>query len=268
MNINIPQNVIDILNKNFAVYNHIDFIELDPISIPHKFSLQQDIEISGFLTALISWGNRKNIIKSAKLLMQMMDNNPYEFVMNFDENSSKKMSAFYYRTFNGIDLINVLTFLHFHYKIKKNKSLETAFAKGLQHNDPTVENALNYFYQYVFSTEIHTGNYDSRTQKHIAAPCKKTACKRLNMFLRWMVRKDNAQVDFGLWTTIKSSQLIIPLDVHVLNIANNLKLIENNKANWNNAVALTNVLKQLDANDPVKFDYALFSLGIANKTTI
>ncbi len=251
----IPKNIIQLLNKKVEQYNHIDFIENDPISIPHQFTKKQDIEIAAFFAATLAWGNRKFIITSCKKLMELMGNSPYDFIMN-----GGIAKYFVHRTFNETDLQHFIQFLHYHYAIKKEESLETAFNKGFQANDKNVENALNGFYHYFFDDNIFK-NYPIRTHKHIAAPFKKSACKRLNMFLRWLVRKDKNGVDFGLWKIIKPHQLIMPMDVHVINVAQHLGLIETNKTNWQAAVELTNKLKQLDKIDPVKYDYALFSLG-------
>lgn len=256
----------DFLNKKVNQYNHIDFIENDPISIPHLFTLKQDIEIAGFFAAILAWGNRKTIIASCKKLMQCMHNTPYDFVMNLDEKGLWKnnFKSFVHRTFNSIDSIHLVSFLHHHYCIKKEKSLETAFTKWMNKNDDNIENALNGFYSYCFDKSIFS-NYPIRTQKHIASPNKNSACKRLNMYFRWMVRNDKNEVDFGIWKNIKSSQLIIPLDVHVMNVANHYQLLNNKKASWQTALELTSYLKQLDANDPVKYDFALFSLGVTEK---
>ena len=260
------QNLQHLLNKKVLHYNHIDFIELDPISIPHQFTQQQDIEIAAFFAAILAWGNRKSIITSCKKLMNCMNNSPYHFIMNLDENKNwqHNFKTFVHRTFNSIDAVHLIIVLHHHYKIKNEKSLESAFAKYITKKDTTIENALNGFFEYCFNKNIFK-NYPERTKKHIASPNKKSACKRLNMFLRWMVRQDGAGVDFGLWKNIKSSQLIIPLDVHVINVAHHYGLISTTKANWNTAVELTNYLKKFDVNDPVKYDYALFSLGIVEK---
>jgi uncharacterized protein (TIGR02757 family) len=259
----MKKNIIHLLNSKVEQYNHIDFIENDPISIPHQFSKKQDIEIAAFFAATLAWGNRKSIITSCKRLMNLMDNSPYEFVMNINDNTNwqKQIQSFVHRTFNDIDLEHFINFLHHHYKIKQEQSLEIAFSKWLQPNDVDTENALNEFYNYFFDKNIFN-NFQERTKKHIAAPSKKSACKRLNMFLRWMVRSDKNGVDFGLWKQIKSSQLIMPLDVHVVNVANHLGLMNTARTNWQTAVELTNKLKQFDANDPVKYDYALFSLGV------
>ena len=252
----IPQNIIHLLNKKVEQYNHIDFILDDPISIPHQFTKKQDIEIAAFFAATLAWGNRKSIIASCKKLISLMDNSPYDFIMN-----KRPIQHFAHRTFNDIDLNHFINFLHHHYAKKKELSLETAFIKGLQTSSENMEAALNEFYHSFFNKKQFK-NYPVRTQKHIAAPFKKSACKKLNMFLRWMVRSDKNGVDFGIWKNIKTSQLVMPMDVHVVNVANHLGLIETNKTSWQAAIDLTNKLKQLDANDPVKYDYALFSLGV------
>jgi uncharacterized protein (TIGR02757 family) len=254
----ISKNTIQLLNKKVEQYNHIDFMELDPISIPHQFIKKQDIEIAAFFAATLSWGNRKSIITSCKRLIQMMDDAPYDFIIN---HQPKDIKPFVHRTFNKIDLQHFIRFLHHHYCFKKERTLETAFTNWMNKKDDNIENALNGFYHYFFDATIFP-NYPTRTHKHIAAPFKKSACKRLNMFLRWMVRKDLHGVDFGIWKNISPKQLIIPMDVHVVNVAHELSLISSTKTNWQQAVELTQTLKKFDPNDPVKYDYALFSLGV------
>ena len=252
----IPKHIIQLLNKKVEQYNHVDFIELDPISIPHQFTQQQDIEIAAFFAATLAWGNRKSIITSCKRLLEMMDDSPYDFIIN---HQPKDLKPFSHRTFNQIDLTHFIGFLHQHYK--KEKTLETAFTISMNKKDENIEEGLNGFHQYLFNPKLFQ-NYPSRTHKHVAAPFKNSACKRLNMFLRWMVRKDEHAVDFGIWKNINTSQLIIPMDVHVVHVAHQLGLIETTKTNWQAAVSLTNTLKHLDSKDPVKYDYALFSLGV------
>lgn len=256
-------NIEKLLNQKFAQYNHIDFIEHDPISIPHLFTQQQDIEIAAFFAAILAWGNRKTIIKSAKKLMQLMDNAPYDFVLHLPnkKNLEKILGGFVHRTFNAADAIHLLQIFHHHYKINKQYSLETAFTKYLQPQSETIETALNGFYHFCF-TENNLNNYPTRTTKHIAAPFKNSACKRLNMFLRWMVRQDTTGVDFGIWKNIQTCQLVIPLDVHVIKIATHYNLFQSSKPTWQTALQLTTTLKQFDANDPVKYDYALFGMGV------
>ena len=252
----ISKNIIQLLNKKVEQYNHIDFIELDPISIPHQFTKKQDIEIAAFFAATLSWGNRKSIITSCKKLLELMDNTPFDFIIH---HQTKDIKPFVHRTFNQIDLTHFIRFLQYHYK--KEKSLETAFTNSMNMKDENIEEGLNGFHQYFFNPKLFP-NYPTRTHKHIATPFKNSACKRLNMFLRWMVRKDEHQVDFGIWKNIKASQLIIPMDVHVVHVAHQLGLITNTKTSWQAAISLTNSLKQLDSKDPVKYDYALFSLGV------
>lgn len=265
----LSPHIISLLNTKVNQFNSLDFIELDPISIPHQFSLQQDIEIAGLLAATLAWGNRTSILKSCKQLLALMDNAPYDFVCNANlQNSAavKPILQFKHRTFNGEDALGFLRFFQHHYQIKKQPSLQTAFTKSWDSEAENIEQALNNFHHYFFSEEVQ-GKVLKRT-KHVSAPYKKSACKKLNMFFRWMVRKDKAGVDFGIWKTIKPHQLIMPLDVHVMNIAINLQLLPpNTKANWQTAVTLTNLLKQLNATDPTKYDYALFSMGVESKLT-
>ena len=251
----------NLLDRKFALYNHVDFIEQDPISIPHSFSKQQDIEIAGFFAAIFSWGSRKVIIQKSKELMKLMDNDPHHFIMHHTAKEINTFSAFKHRTFNGADLQFFIRFLKKHYA--KNNSLESAFTKNITGRNFTLENALNGFYHYFFETSNPT--LPNRTRKHIAAPEKNSTCKRLNMYLRWMVRKDKAGVDFGLWKKIRPADLICPMDVHVIRVAQELKLLQNEKANWKTACLLTNQLKKFDADDPVKYDFALFGMGVSEK---
>lgn len=249
-----------LLDEKVAVYNQPLFISKDPISIPHQFCKKQDIEIAGFFASILAWGNRKSIIQSCQRLMSLMHNAPFEFCLNHTDSDLKRLLDFKHRTFNSTDLLYCIEFFKMHYN--SNESLETAFSNAMGKNDPTVEQALISFHDYFFSLP----DYPERTRKHIATPKRKSACKRLNMFLRWMVRLDNKGVDFGIWKNIKPSQLICPLDVHVHKIAIQLGLLpENSRADWANAVQLTELLKQLDKKDPVRYDFALFSLGVEGK---
>lgn len=256
------------LDAKVKLYNQPAFIQDDPISIPHQFTKKQDIEIAGFFAAILAWGNRKSIIKSCSLLMNRMDNAPYEFIMNADwqEETDKfsLFSHFAHRTFNEMDLWHLMNFLKFHYKDKREKSLETAFSRWMQPNDWDVKNALAGFHHYVFGYN-EEATQEKHCRKHIATPEKKSACKRLNMYLRWMVRKDNAGVDFGIWHSIKPSQLICPLDVHVARVAKGLNLLNRTQVDWQAASELTAYLRSLDENDPVKYDFALFGLGVVEK---
>ena len=247
------------LNKKVKEYNRPTFIIADPICIPHAFTKKQDIEIAGFFAAIFAWGNRTTIINKSRELMQLMHNAPHDFCLQHSETDLKKLLHFKHRTFNTTDLLYFISFFNQHYK--NFSSLENAFTKNITAADENVENALNGFYEYFFSLE----DVPHRTLKHIASPAKNASCKRLNMYLRWMVRKDNCGVDFGIWKKIKPSQLIVPLDVHVARVARHFKLLERKQTDWQAALELTAALKQLDANDPAKYDYALFALGVLEK---
>jgi uncharacterized protein (TIGR02757 family) len=241
-----------LLNQKVVYYNNPSFIKDDPICIPHSFTKKQDIEIAGLFAAVFAWGQRVTIINKAKELMQLMDNAPHDFCSNHQPQDLKKLLHFKHRTFNTDDLLFFLQFLRQHYA--NFKSLETAF---FPNKNMSVEGGLNHFKNYFFEQE-----HLPRTHKHISSPMQKSACKRLNMYLRWMVRKDGAGVDFGIWNNIKMKDLICPLDVHVSNIARQLGLLQSPKNDWIAALELTNNLKQFDANDPVKYDFALFSMGV------
>ncbi len=247
------------LNKKVKEYNQPFFIEADPICVPRAFSKKQDIEIAGFFAAIFAWGNRTTIINKSRELMNLMDNAPHDFCLYHSDNDLKKLLNFKHRTFNPTDVLYFVDFFQHHFS--ENESLETAFTKSMDKSDVTIENALNGFYQYFFSLE----NVPKRTMKHIASPAKKATCKRLSMYLRWMVRSDKNGVDFGLWKNIKPSQLIVPLDLHVARVARHFKLIDRKATDWQTAVELTNAMKLLDKNDPAKYDFALFALGVLEK---
>lgn len=241
------------------LYNQPSFIKDDPILVPHLFSKKQDIEIAGFFAALFAWGNRTTIIQKSKELMQLMDMDPHDFIVNHSDNELKKLVNFKHRTFNATDLLYFVEFLRFHYS--KHSFLESAFTKGLEPGDETIENALRAFHHYFFSLP----DYPPRTKKHIATPERGSTCKRLNMYLRWMVRKDKAGVDFGIWENISPSQLVCPIDLHVARVATRFNLLKRKQIDWQAALELTAHLRTLDSNDPVKYDFALFGLGIAEK---
>ena len=247
--------VVDLLNEKYLKFNRLDFIDSDPICIPHRYSNKQDIEISGFFAAILAWGQRKTIINKCSELLKKMDNTPYDFVLNANSNELKKLETFVHRTFNFIDLMYFLEFFKTHYT--KHTSLESAF---LIENNKVENLKLNLiqFKDYFFSLD----DSPKRTQKHISSPLSNSACKRINMYLRWMVRSDNKGVDFGIWNNILPSQLIIPCDVHVENIARKLNLTKRPKADWKMAEEITNSLRIIDPNDPIKYDFALFGMGI------
>lgn len=239
------------LNKKVDFYNQPFFIKDDPISVPHLFTKKQDIEIAGFFAAIFAWGNRTTIINKAKELMHLMDMAPYEFVRSHDEKNLKRLLGFKHRTFNDTDLLYFIEFFKHHYR--SNKSLETAFTR----HGYTAEKILTGFHQYFFSLE----HIPERTRKHIATPERNSTCKRLNMYLRWMVRRDDKGVDFGIWKDISPAQLICPLDVHVARVARQLGILKRKQNDWEAALELTEYLRTLDKNDPVKYDFALFGLG-------
>jgi len=249
----------DFLDRKVDEYNQPSFIEHDPFCIPHLFSKRQDIEIAGLFAALFAWGNRTTIINKSKELMGLMDNEPYAFCIGHSDQELKKLLHFKHRTFNTTDLLYFMLFLKHHYS--EAKSLETAFTKWMQHGDEDTEHALNGFHHYFFSLQ----DAPVRTRKHIASPQKKSTCKRLNMFLRWMVRNDKKGVDFGVWKKINPAQLICPIDVHVARVARRFNLLHRNVLDWQSAVELTGYLRTLDKNDPVKYDFALFGLGAIEK---
>ncbi len=248
----------EFLDEKVALYNQPGFIEKDPICIPHSFTNAGDIEISGFFAAVLAWGNRTSIINSSRKIMGWMDNAPHQFITQHKETDLKRFLYFAHRTFNTTDLLYFIHLLSHHYR--QYASLEDAFVPGPKYNEANVGEALVHFHNYFFSVE-----HPERTKKHIATPARNSACKRLNMYLRWMVRKDNKGVDFGLWHKISPSQLICPLDVHVASAANRLGLLPSNKADWKNAVGLTALLQQLNPADPAIYDYALFGLGMAER---
>ncbi len=237
-------------------FNQIGFIENDPVSIPHRYIRLQDIEIMALWTAMLSWGNRKSIIQSCNKIAALMDDSPHDFILNHIEQDRARFDVFVHRTFNSTDAIYFLEFFQNYYR--SHDSLEDAFAIYLSDEDINVEKALtgfhNLFFDHPYAPE--------RTRKHIATPLRKSTCKRLNMFLRWMVRKDDKGVDFGLWQKISPAQLLLPLDVHVDNVARNLGLIDRKQTDWLTVLELTDKMKLLDPNDPVKYDFALFGLGV------
>jgi len=246
------------LDSKVALYNQPSFIGKDPISIPHSFTTKQDIEIAGLFAAILAWGNRTTIINNCRKLMRWMDDQPYDFIVHHKDTDLKPFVGFAHRTFNTTDLLYLISFLQYHYS--NYNSLEDAFVPDRKYNRETVEHALVHFHNYFFSIE-----HPERTKKHIATPDRNSACKRLNMYLRWMVRSDKQGVDFGIWKKIKSPQLICPLDVHVARVAQRLGLLENIKSNWHNAMHLTSQLRLLNPDDPAVYDYALFGLGVGDR---
>ena len=251
-------------------YNHPSFIQDDPVCIPHLFSKIQDIEIAGLFAAVFAWGNRTTIINKSRELMQLMDNAPYDFCKNHSSVDLKNLEGFKHRTFNTTDLLYFIAFLKHHYT--NYPSLEIAFLQnansliekkqlGLRKKEGFIEISLIHFHNYFFSLEY----VPARTKKHIATPFKGSTCKRLNMYLRWMVRKDKQGVDFGIWNQINPSDLICPIDLHVARVAKRFGLLERKQVDWLAAIELTDYLRTLDPKDPVKYDFALFGLGVIEK---
>jgi uncharacterized protein (TIGR02757 family) len=264
------------LDSKVAQYNRPDFIKNDPVCIPHLFTKKQDIEIMGFWAATLAWGQRVTIINKCRELINLMDGTPYDFIINHKETDLKKLLHFKHRTFNDVDTLYFIAFFRYHYEL--HDSLEAAFIPDLSvilHNNEkpvkpngkentspeTIEKYLNHFRDYFFSLP----HYPHRTKKHVSSPSQKSTCKRLNMFLRWMVRNDSCGVDFGIWNHIKPSELIMPCDLHVDRVARKLNLSTRKQTDWQTAVELTQRLREFDPIDPVKYDFALFALGIEEK---
>jgi uncharacterized protein (TIGR02757 family) len=243
-----------LLDSRVIQYNTPDFIQSDPVQIPHRFSRKEDIEIAAFLTATISWGQRKSIINNANRLMEMMDNSPYEFLLEANIDDWKSVVSFVHRTFNGDDC------LYFFESLKNiyihHQGLESIFTTGY-HVEGSVFGALLHFRR-VFLSLPHA----SRVQKHISNVSANSSAKRLNMFLRWMVRGDDNEVDFGLWKKIPSSSLMLPLDVHSGEVARGLGLLQRKQNDWKAVEEITSILQTFDATDPIKYDFALFGIGI------
>ncbi|MBN3519618.1 TIGR02757 family protein [Algoriphagus lutimaris] len=253
------QNLKEFLDEKVAQYNQPGFIVNDPVSIPHHYSKKEDIEITAFFAAILAWGQRKTIINKCRELFQMMDHAPHDFLINHEEQDLKPFLSFKHRTFNDIDTLYFIHFLSWFYK--NHRSLEEAFLLGWHNGDHAMESVLRSFHEFFF----HLPDAPQRTRKHIATPARKAACKRINMFLRWMVRKDSLGVDFGIWNQIQPSQLICPCDLHVDRVGRKLGLITRKQTDWLTALELTERLREFDANDPVKYDFALFGLGIEEK---
>lgn len=247
------------LDQKVSAYNQHSFILLDPVSVPHRFSKKQDIEISGFFAATLAWGQRKTIINKCLELMTLMDNAPHDFVLNHSESDLKPFLGFKHRTFNATDTLYFIHFFTWFYR--KYESLEEAFTIGWTPDKDITETLLVNFHDYFFQLPYAP----NRSKKHVATPKRNSACKRLNMFLRWMVRQDTNGVDFGIWKTIKPYQLICPCDLHVDRVARKLGLISRKQTDWQTAKELTGKLREFDPQDPVKYDFALFGLGIEEK---
>lgn len=256
----IAPHVARLLLDKAQLYNAPPFVQPDPICIPRGFHKLQDIEIMALWTAMLAWGGRAVILRNARQLVERMDGAPYDFVMGHTSRDLKRFSDFKHRTFNGVDAVVFLKFFRAHYAA--HASLETAFSTAMDGasttGHATIEPALVAFAQ---RFEAAPG-FQARTRKHISSPERGSACKRLCMFLRWMVRDDACGVDFGLWKSFRPAQLVMPLDVHVVRVSRALGIFQADGVNWQTALQLTEVLRRLDPDDPVRFDFALFGLGV------
>ncbi|MBT3174613.1 MAG: TIGR02757 family protein [Lentimicrobiaceae bacterium] len=248
------EGIIDLLDSKVNLYNKPSFIESDPISIPHQYTLKEDIEISGFLTAVIAWGRRSAIISKANLWMELMDGKPYDFIMNASDTDMKRFEKFVYRTFNSDDCLFIMTSLMDVYRNKGG--LETIITDNFKYHG-NIKDAISGMRGSLMETA-----HLKRSEKHIANPTSGSAAKRINMFLRWMVRDDKCGVDFGLWKNIPMSALMCPLDVHSGNVARRLGMLDRKQNDWKSVDVLTSQLRKFDPNDPVKYDFALFGMGV------
>ena len=240
-----------LLDQKVKEINVEGFIHDDPISIPKQYSIKQDVEITAFWVSMLAWGQRVTIINKANQLFELMGNEPYKFILEHKESDRKRFSEFKHRTFQYTDTLYFLEFLQRYYK--NHESLEELFS-----DHPNIKSALIHFHESFFSLE----NAPQRTRKHVATPARNSTCKRLNMFLRWMVRKDQNGVDFGIWKKIPTGQLMIPLDVHVERVARTLGILKRKQRDWKAVEELTSALRLLDHQDPVKYDYALYGMGV------
>jgi len=246
----------EFLDEKVALYNRLSFIEFDPISIPHQFTQKEDIEIAGFLSATLAWGNRKMIIRNANRVLGMLDHSPYEFIMNSSNYEFERLESFTHRTFNSKDLFYFLKALQ---HIYRNKGGLEAIFKTYQTAD-SLQPAIHELHKIFFELP-----HEKRTEKHVADPVKGSSAKRLNMFLRWMIRKDRAGVDFGIWDSISPSILSCPLDVHSGTVARKLGLLKRKQNDAKAVAEMDRVLRSFDEMDPVKYDFALFGLGVFEK---
>lgn len=248
----------DYLEEKYLFYNRREFITDDPVSVPHRFLKKEDIEIAGFLTATLAWGNRVSIIRSAAELMKRMDNTPFRFITDSADSDLKKLGSFVYRTFNGDDCMFFILSLQNIYR--RHNGLEDVFGKEIRAGG-TIRDSISNFRD-VFFEMPHL----NRTLKHVSNPARNSSAKRINLFLRWMVRNDDRGVDFGIWKSIRPSQLFCPLDLHTGNQSRKLGLLKRKQNDWKAVEELTENLRKLDPADPVKYDFALFGSGIYEST--
>jgi len=252
--VNELSEIKELLDEKYFQFNNKSFIETDPISIPHQFSKKEDIEIASLLVATIAWGQRTSIINNGNKLMRLMNDEPHDFILNFSKKDAARFEGFVHRTFNSTDCVFFLNSLKHIYT--KHGGLEAAFSTDFSSKETDVKNSITNFRALFLNTE-----HQSRSEKHISNPSAKSSTKRLCMFLRWMVRKDKHGVDFGIWKSIKSSQLCLPLDLHTGNVSRKLGLLNRTQNDWQAVEEITSVLRTFDKNDPIKYDFSLFGLG-------
>lgn len=248
------------LDKQLEKYNRFCYIDTDPIQVPHKFSKKEDIEIAAFLTASIAWGQRKSIINNAYRLMEIMDNSPYDFIVGASENELKRTNNFVHRTFNASDCLYFLLSLRNIYK--QHNGLENIFTEGYK-LDQSIKSSIIYFRNIFLEL-----NHNLHVEKHISNPAIHSAAKRLNLFLKWMVRNDENKVDLGIWKNIPTASLMLPLDVHAGNISRELGLLTRKQNDWKAVEEVTATLRSYDANDPIKYDFALFGAGAFRNSSV
>jgi uncharacterized protein (TIGR02757 family) len=245
-----------LLDQKVEQYERPGFIPQDPVQVPHRFVHLPDVEIMAFFAAVLAWGQRVTIINKCHELIGLFGGQPHHFMLHHTSDDLKRLEGFCHRTFNSTDLLYFVHFFHHYYQ--KNETLETAFSQFVRPRDPTVEAGLAGFHHLFFALP----DAPARTRKHVATPARQSACKRLNMFLRWMVRPATGGVDFGLWQRLRPAQLVCPLDVHVERVARRLGLLARKASDWQAALELTANLRRLDRQDPVRYDFALFGLGL------
>lgn len=251
------QEIKDLLDLKYDQFNVEDFKDEDPVCIPHQFQKKEDIEIAGFLTALIAWGRRASIINNANKLIDLLDRAPFQWVMGFEESDLAGLDHFVHRTFNGLDLVALIRSLRIVYE--QEGGLEGIFVlrKDMEDTQEAIVNARKKL--------LEQAHMPGRTHKHVANPAKGSSAKRINMYLRWMVRDDKRGVDFGLWKHIRMDQLVCPLDVHTGTVARKLGLLTRKQNDWKAAIELTQKLREFNPQDPVRYDYSLFGLGAYDK---
>ena len=248
------KDIKELLDEKYYQFNNVDFIQTDPISIPHLFTKKEDIEIASLLVATIAWGQRFSIIKNGHKLMELMNQEPHDFILNYSKKDEKRFNDFVHRTFNSGDCIFFLQALKHIYQ--KHGGLESAFSKSFSEKEPNIKlDIINFRTLFLKPAHLH------RIEKHISNPAAKSSAKRLCMFLRWMVRQDKFGVDFGIWKHIKPWQLCLPLDLHTGNVSRKLGLLKSKQNDWQAVEEITNVLKSFDSKDPIKYDFSLFGLG-------